>query len=283
MHATAHNSFTPILHPTIITRTGPQPGKTLAVFAGVHGNETVGIAALERVAHSVTLTAGTVHFVIANPPAVEKNIRQTEKNLNRCFIPGNTGIALEDKLARMLMPLLDGCDALLDLHSSNTPGSPPFIIAEPEAHDLARQLDFEILSWGWDAIEPGATDGYLHRQGKPALCLECGSVDDPAAHVELAARSIYQFLQHFGAIEQQVAPAAHKQNLIEVIKIGIQQTDDFSFTRTFKDFDPLPSGIVFAHDGKITYTAGENECIIFPRDNKKPGDEVFIIGKIKNQ
>ncbi len=264
----------------VIKKIGKKTGKTLAVFSGVHGNEKAGVIAMKKIVKEVEIVAGQVYFVFANPVAIEKNIRQIEKNLNRCFIAGNKDETLEGRRARELMPILDECDALLDLHASPNENSTPFIIAEKGAHDLATKLDFEILSWGWDVIEPGATDGYMYWQGKPAICLECGSITESNGKANLAEKSVYQFLQYYGCISKNIPYSQRQQKKIEAKKAVFKITNDFYFTKKFADFEILVPGEVFARDGKQAYIAGENECIIFPHPETAIGEEVFVIGRV---
>lgn len=268
---------------TIIKKVGTKPGKTLAVFAGVHGNETVGIKALKRVAGNIKIDAGVVYFVLANPEAMAKKVRQVDKNLNRCFLAGNKGKTKEDQRARVLMKILDKCDALLDLHASNSRQTQPFIICAKSSDKIAKIFDFKIVSTGWDKFEPGASDGYMNSQKKIGLCLECGSIYDNK-NEDLAVKSIFQFFQFFKVIkDKKIKFNNKKQKLIKIVKAGYKKTDQFSFVDNFTDFDRLKVGRVFATDGATKYWAGKNECIIFPRPNKKIGEEVFLIGKLNKR
>lgn len=271
--------FTQQTRGSIIVKKGKLPGKTVAIFAGVHGNEKAGVFALKKVIKEITIEQGCVYFVFAHPLAIQKNVRQVEKNLNRCFLAENNGKTVEDKRARRLMKILDRCDALLDLHASNTKKSTPFIICEKNAFDLARKMSFGIVSSGWDAIEPGATDGYMTQNHKIALCLECGSVHSHRSNIALAEKSVYQFLQYFGCIRKQVPYNSRKQRLIKVSREIRKKTDDFYFFKTFHDFQALKSGELIAYDGEKKYTAGQNQIIIFPNPKKNIGEEVFILGQ----
>ncbi len=262
----------------IETVTGHKPGPTLAVFAGIHGNEIAGIQAVRSLQDQLQINAGTVHFVMANMRAIEQNVRYTEKNLNRCFIPGNDGTTYEDTLARQLMSLLDGCDALLDLHGYSSDDDEPFLIGEAETFELASKLGFSIISSGWATSEPGGTDGYMHSLGKIGLCAECGSNFHPDQYVSLAKKTIKQFLQHFGAIEPLVDFDQLPQKTIQALKAVKKQTDRFSFDRDYKNFDALTPGAIFARDDETEYRAEKDQFIIFPRANCKVGEEAFTIG-----
>ena len=260
---------------------GSAPGPTLAIFAGVHGNEKAGVLALEKVKKEVNIRAGTVYFVLANPKAIEQDVRFIEKNLNRCFLSSATGNTYEEQRARELMSLLDGCDALLDLHASNADKSTPFIICESNAYDIAKRLDFTLISSGWDHIEPGATDGYMYQQGKPGLCLECGSLKYSEDHVGLAEDSIYQFLQYFGCIPPIVSPHSRDQRFIQAKKAVIKRTEDFYLTKQYQDFDELSQGEIIAYEDGHPITANGGECTIFPDETRQVGQEAFILGEFK--
>lgn len=256
-----------------------KPGKTVAIFAGIHGNEMAGVMALKKVRRDLKLKSGRAYLIIANPPAIKEKTRFITKNLNRCFKPDNNGRTWEDKRARELMKILDQSDALLDLHGYNGPEDGPFVICDPLAFDIARKLDFDVITTGWTSLGAGATDSYMSNLNKPALCLECGSNDRPEDYSNLAERSIYQFLQHFDLVESTYPNVTKSRRYIRIKRMIIKQTDDLSFDRKYKNFDPLTEGKIFARDGLNEYKAGRNECIIFPRANQIIGHEFCIIGE----
>ncbi len=269
-----------LIKKSIIKKTGKKSGKTIAIFAGVHGNEKAGVIALKNVIKKIQIKRGVVYFVFANPQAIKINKRQIKKNLNRCFLSNNQGNSTEDKRARKLITILDKCDALLDLHASNNKKSTTFIICDKKVFSIAKLLDFKIISPGWNDLEPGATDGYMSNQNKIGLCLECGSVHNKQKNIPLAEKSIYQFLQYFNIIDKNIPYNNHKQKIIKAKKIAIKKTKDFHFTKKYNDFDKLTPNKIFAIDGSKKYIAKKNEYIIFPNTNKKIGEEVFIIGKL---
>lgn len=267
---------------SIIIKEGTRPGKTVAIFGGIHGNETVGIQAIDAVLKSVDIESGKVYFVHSNLEAIKRNIRFVEKNLNRLFFENNGGNTTEDARARDLMRILDECDALLDIHAFNDERGKPFIICEKNSFELAQQLQFPIISTGWATIEPNSTDGYMFRKGKHALCLECGSVMNPEKYLPLAIESINHFLAYFGCIKKEKTEKTNKerQHIVEVKKIIRKETEKFSFTKEFENFETLTEGSVFAHDDQKQYIAGKNECIIFPRPLTSIGAEACVIGSI---
>jgi len=114
----------------------PEPGKRLVVLGAVHGDETCGTRAIERVvgeldAGTLTLVKGRVTFVpVTNPLAYAEKRRAGDRNLNRKLQPTTTPREYEDHVANWLCPLLAEHEVLLDLHSFRAPGV-PFVFVGP--------------------------------------------------------------------------------------------------------------------------------------------------------
>lgn len=143
-------------------------GPRLIVLGGVHGNETCGPRAIERVmsefeSEKLSLLRGNVTFVpVTNPLAYERGHREGERNLNRNLGPKEHPQDFEDRIANVLCPLLGQHDALIDLHSFHSPGEPfamigpmvnegtlePFTLTEHE-EALAVRLGVGRLVEGW--------------------------------------------------------------------------------------------------------------------------------------
>ncbi|MBC7992000.1 MAG: succinylglutamate desuccinylase/aspartoacylase family protein [Rhizobacter sp.] len=145
-----------------------QPGKRLIVLGAVHGNETCGTRAIERVlaeldSGALQIVRGGVSFVpVTNPLAYLHGQRMGERNLNRNLRPNAAPHDFEDSIANVLCPLLAEHDVLLDLHSFHTAGEPFAMIGpqdnrgtlEPFAHAaeeeaLALRLGPRRIVEGW--------------------------------------------------------------------------------------------------------------------------------------
>ncbi len=163
---------------------GLEPGPRLIVLGAVHGNETCGTRAIERVlaeldSGALRIARGSVTFVpVANPLAYARAERGGDRNLNRRLRPNPGPRDFEDRIANVLCPLLAAHDALLDLHSFHTAGEPfamlgprdntgtlePFArAAEEEA--LALRLGPHRLVEGWLDAYAGGVAGRLERVG----------------------------------------------------------------------------------------------------------------------
>lgn len=258
--------------------TSNQPGPTVAIFAGVHGNETAGVFALQKLLPNLAVTRGTLYVAFANPPAIEANVRMIEKNLNRCFYEGNDGDSYEDERARELMKILDECDALLDLHMFYDPTSKPFVICEDNALDLAKKFDVGIISTNWTKVEPGGTDGYMYLQNKIGICVECGPIEKAAEYTDFSIKTIYQFLKYFEMTDKPVAYSDSAKRLIRADHAVHKNSENFVLEPGLFDFQKLEAGQVIAKDDETIYSGKENECIIFPHYKARVGEEAYIIG-----
>jgi succinylglutamate desuccinylase len=267
---------------SIIKKESGKPGKTLAVFCGTHGNEKVGIFAVKKALENVEVQRGTVYFVFANEQAIEKNIRYTQKNLNRCFKKDQKGETYEEKRAVELMELLESVDALLDIHSSNNPNTIPFAITD-SGQDVVKNMKFEIIATGFDDIEAGATDGYMKRENKVGICVECGYSKESKKNTELAYDSIIQFLQYFNVVDQMRPKNTLTQRTLHVD--GVQKITDknFNIVRSFDDFETIPEGTLIATDDEQEYRTKKERAILFAIAGKKDvGAEAYILGSWVN-
>ncbi|WP_050467578.1 succinylglutamate desuccinylase/aspartoacylase domain-containing protein [Herbaspirillum chlorophenolicum] len=117
-----------------------EPGPRLLVLGAVHGNETCGTRAIERLLReldsgALALTRGLLTLVpVTNPLAYQKKQRQGERNLNRNMRVNAAPANFEDRISNVLCPWIAEHDVLLDLHSFHTAGV-PFAMLGPEDND----------------------------------------------------------------------------------------------------------------------------------------------------
>jgi uncharacterized protein len=115
---------------------GLEPGPKLIVTGAVHGNETCGTRAIERVLGELArgeteILRGTLTLVpVCNPLAYANKRREGNRNLNRRLQPTAVPADNEDHIANLLCPWLAEHDVLLDLHSFRNPGQ-PFVLRGP--------------------------------------------------------------------------------------------------------------------------------------------------------
>lgn len=225
---------------------GLQPGPRLLVTGAVHGNEIHGTQAMAGIirqldAGELTLLRGTLTLVpIVNPLAHQLNRREGDRNLNRNLRPPVIAHDFEDRVARVLCPLLDQHDGLLDLHSfqgngpafamigprNNTGELEPFSQEATESA-IAARLGVGRIVEGWlstyalglqrrqqrehDGSRRAAlisdphygvgTTEYMRATGGWAITLECGQHLDPNGP-EVARLAILRTLVFLGMLDE---------------------------------------------------------------------------------
>lgn len=252
------------------------PGVSVAVMAGVHGNEKSGVIELDRLVAEMTVTSGKVIFVLGNLAAMEADRRCTEKNMNRCFRAVPAGNTYEDLRAAAIVAVLGECDALLDVHNTlNKASSVPFLISEYPEWD--QYFPVPLSASGFDALHPGGSDGYMNSIGKTGLCVECGSIYDRNAE-GFARRCVENFLKASGCVagRPEIFPRVRRLAFDRIYK---NASMDFRFDRQFKDFEPVKSGQLIATDGGREVRAQEDSVLTFPHVAQAVGDEMFVLGR----
>ena len=172
-------------------------------------------------------------------------------NLNRAFLEDEKLTdaqkkTYEYKRAREIMEIIQDCDYTLDIHSSPTAGSPPVVICEANAFDIAQFFPFAIRCSGFDTVEPGSTEYFMNSIGKIGMGVECGNHNDPTAF-NTALESAQAFLSYFEMIDfpKKIYP---KKKYIASFNY-LTKTALFKIAQSFYDFEPIKSGQLIGYDG----------------------------------
>jgi len=291
--------------------TGERPGPRLIVLGAVHGNETCGTRALERLLPELAagrprIVAGRLTLVpVTNRLAYERGTRSGDRNLNRELAPTTAPADNEDRIANELCPLLADHDVLLDLHSFRS-GGPPFVMAGPEDNagplqpfsqaaleealalrlGVGRALDGWLETYAAGAARRGGraaygvgTTEFMRSAGGCALTLECGQHEDPRAP-EVAYRAVLNVLAHLGLIDAPApAPAASMEGLRLREVVDREHAGD-AFARPWRSFDPVSRGerVAIRHDGREVLAPFDG-CVVFPDERAEPGSEWFYFAQ----
>lgn len=264
---------------------GDKPGKTSIIMAGNHGNEVCGINVFNDLIPHFSINSGTVILVYGNLKAIEKNTRFTEFNLNRAFNPCSTYSkeikkTYEYKRAQELKKIFNMGDALLDIHSTTNPGE-PFIVTENNAFEIISNFpnEFKRIVYGFDAIEPGASDGYMLSKNKIGICIECGQ-HNSIHSAEVAKKAIFSFLNsrgHLNSLDNK-KETARKRKMIKMNSIYHTRTDSFELSKDFFDFEKIKKNSLIGIDGGAKVLAPYDCVIVFAHNRDKKGEEGFLLG-----
>jgi predicted deacylase len=167
---------------------GPEPGPTLGVIAGVHGDEVECIDALGLWLNDITPDRGRVLAVpVCHPAALAAGTRVGPDgvDLNRVF-PGDPDGGQTERLARVVVDvILPELDLLLTLHSWSRSGETVTYVEYPlpgtgEAAVVARSRELAhavgaAYAEGWDWPR-GLLPAAAVRAGVPSAELEVGGL-----------------------------------------------------------------------------------------------------------
>jgi predicted deacylase len=293
-------------------------GTRLIVLGAVHGNETCGTRAIERVlaeldAGTLRIERGLLTLVpVANPLAHAKGQRQGQRNLNRRLQPTPQPAEFEDHVANVLCPWLAAHDVLLDLHSFAGPGR-PFVMRGPADNDaalepfghaaaegrLAEHLGPTRIVEGWMAVYAqgaarrralGLTDDadpsygvgtteYMRSRGGYGVTLECGQHADRAAP-EVGYRAIRQAIALLGLVDDTPMPPASAFERLCLTEVVDRQHEGDRFVREWCSFDTVHAGehVGERADGSAVIARSEGH-IVFPDPMALPGHEWFYFAQ----
>lgn len=171
---------------------GPSPPE-VAVVGGIHGDEPSGVRAVRRLRDAALEFDRGVRFVIANPPAVEANVRYLDADLNRSF-PGDPAGNREERLAARLCEAVDGLTTL-SLHSTHSHPEPFALV------DRTQPAAFEVAA---DLPVPYVVDHHETTDGTFTACNTVVTVEAGCQHSDEAAEAAHSmaraFLQRTGAL-----------------------------------------------------------------------------------
>lgn len=204
----------------LLVMNAPEPGPTLLLTGGVHGNEYEGPAALLGLFADDRLRIDRGRLIVAptvNPVALEARLRRSPDDgldLNRSF-PGDANGTISQAIAAfMAESLVPHADIVFDLHAGGEDSQiiPSAMIHYVEGAALLEQtLELARVTavpavLVIDERNQGLFDTYVERQGIPFICMELGGAGMLTAEtLRFADDTIQRLLQHLEFI-----PAADK-------------------------------------------------------------------------
>jgi|GEM_PF-1082348 succinylglutamate desuccinylase len=272
----------------------PIAGPNVAVVGGTHGNEPCGIEAIRRLLSDAKLgrlgpITGTLTLIHGNPEATRQDRRFTKggRDLNRLLnysflydLP-RSNWTIEHHRALALRPILESIDLAIDLHSTASP-SPAFVIVPPmdESLTLAKKLGVPYLTVGWE--NPGLVNdqvliGFMLHNKKAALCVECGSHDDPHAKT-VAYDSALAFLQAAQLIEGEPPASDVTMALIRITDVLTKPSPEFRFLEDLKGMDRLVAGQALGEDNNLEFRMKKDCFALMPNDRVPVGVDMLYLG-----
>lgn len=281
----------------------------VAVLGGVHGNERTGVEVVNRlvqrlgaapanrdVAEARALGRGELTLAIANPDAVERDVRFVEVDLNRCFgehLHQAMPPSVEQRRAAELSRYLRELDVLVDLHATNKPSQPFARLPGPVSGDFMSRCEHLFLSelppqcrtvlWDPAGIIAGGTmtDEFALRHSGSAsgncayICYESGLASDTeAVHGTLTA--VLALLNRTGApLEEGTwassanSPPSRDWNHFKVTEVFRFDERGFEWANGCgqENFEYVPEGTVYGRRCRSgeELVAPEDSYMVFPK------------------
>lgn len=215
------------------------------IVACVHGDETCGWNAFNRLKASDVQLQEPVKFVLANQRAFELGYRYCDADLNRVMPGDASSDKHEVRLAARLRRELEGT-RVIDFHSTESRGCPFVIVTgdDPGSRRLARSTGLgRVVDISY--LGGGVTE---HVEG---VAIECGYYDD-----EDAASTAHRILLHLLAAEGVIEGSFTRSNP-EVFEVfGTASGSGFTFVAD--NFREVEKGEVFAAKDGVERRAPES-------------------------
>ncbi len=153
----------------------------LLFIAGTHGNEGIGVEALQDVEATYDKATFNYDWIVGNPKALVAKVRFTDTDLNRSA-PGNpTSSSYEERRAAEIVALSKDFDAVIDVHGTVANCGLVTIIPNPTADNLALAKAIPLTrNVVWYSMESKVSGPLTQHTRCPALEIECGPQEDPA-------------------------------------------------------------------------------------------------------
>jgi predicted deacylase len=289
---------------------GSQPGPTLVITGGIHGNEPAGVLAAERVMPRLNelgaAIRGEIVFLRGNTRALARNVRYVDVDFNRQWTSAtiaansshfsNTSEGVEQH--ELLIHLSDAIKRargeiyFLDLHTTSAQGEAFATVGDTlRNRRFAMQFPVMIVLGLEEQIE-GTLLEYLNNLGAITIGFEAGqhealsSVDHHEAMIWNAviasgnlAREQVVDLEHWQSV---LRGAGRGSRVIEVrYRHSIGSGDNFIMEPGFRSFDPIKRGQLLARDRSGDITANESGLILMPLYQALGDDGFFLTRKVK--
>jgi predicted deacylase len=230
--------------PVFVAR-GIEPGPTLCITAGVHGDELNGVEVARQVvqrADPESMRGTVIALPAINAEGVRTGSRYLadRRDLNRYF-PGREAGSVASLIANAVFRVIRYCDALVDLHTASSQRSNlPQIRADiPDSaiRDLAVHFGRGIV------IESAGPDGSLRREaaraGVPAIIYEAGAPykfeDDEIAEGVAGVENVMAYLDITDNEDVEI-PETHIYERARWIRVAVGEGGFFFPTAKLGDF-----------------------------------------------
>jgi succinylglutamate desuccinylase len=282
-------------------------GPTLLILGGIHGNEPAGVLAADRVLPHIQERRadlrGEVVLLRGNTRALEREVRYIDVDLNRQWTEDNVlkseltyrGRSEFLELRELLTAIREAVSRargdvyLVDLHTTSAQGQ-PFATVGDTLRNRHFALSFPVtIVLGLEEQIDGTLLEYINNLGAITMGFEAGqhdaitSVDHHEALIwnamiatgNFRREDFAEFVYYWSLLNR----AGDGQRVVEVRhRHPIVPEDQFQMEPGFRNFQPVPRGVVLAKDRRGKIKAHEKGLILLPL-YQALGDDGFFLGR----
>lgn len=289
---------------------GARPGPTLICVGGLHGNETAGVRALERVLDGLAgreaQMSGEFVALAGNLSALEQGRRFVDRDLNRAWTEriltrlksgdDSTMVNVEDREQMELLQALDqavsdaeGPVYVLDLHTTSGMGGTFSTFGDSLPNrGFAEKIPMPMVL-GLEELVEGTLLGFLGEHGLVAIAVESGQHDEPRA-VDRSEAAIWISIRSAQLLAEHDVPEAREGHTmlrrdirglpraVEMrYKYDVTPTSDFSMKPGYRNFQVLAAGEVIAEDYAGDVVVREPSLLLMPLYQEQGEDGFFLV------
>jgi len=290
---------------------GEKGAPTLIFLAGIHGNETSGLYAIQKVFKKIKSSAipvqGNIYAISGNLNALKKGIRYEDVDLNRIwnhdqirlYSIKNNSLSKDVQeqieiyeLVKKILTIEKGPFIFLDMHSTSAQTTPFITISDAiNNRKFTKKIPVPIVL-GIEEHLDGTFLSYMNEFGHVALGFEAGQHNDIQA-IKNCEAFIWLSLVNAGCIYKKNIKIYKKskkllQNLSNLngkfyeidFRYPINQKDSFLMHPNFVNFDPVKKYQHLATNNKKPVFSPIKGLIFMPLNQKQGDDGFFIVTKI---
>lgn len=162
--------------PGISTHDSQEPGPSVLLLIGLHGDEAGQAEAPVRALVDAVLLRGTVRVVRCFPEQPDQRcVGPREEDPNRAFPPDDAHMDPFAQRQRLLMQLVEEAEIVIDFHRYHQrSGGPIAFPFDSWGQQLAQRIGITRIVLGLVDTVDGALAMWAHDRGRQALVLEAG-------------------------------------------------------------------------------------------------------------
>jgi len=287
---------------------GREAGPTLVCVGGIHGNEPAGVVGLETVLRAMEAdqmpVRGEFLALSGNRTALFERRRFIDRDLNRAWTEDQvrrleqTGFepaSAEDREQAELLAAINEARArargplfVLDLHTTSGAGGVFSTMSDRLPNRaFGRALPLPVVL-GLEEQVDGTLMDYLDREGLTAISVECGQHEEDQA-ADRAEAVVWLALAHAGLIapdgprvlasharlEEEFS--AHPRVSEIRYRYPVSEPAEFRMLEGYRNFQPIRSGEVLAHDAGANVRAPMDGRMLMPLYQEQGDDGFFLI------